>query len=150
MHVSVKLCLAAFEKRCQIPDCSIAAMKYAHLLLSTRACLASLPLLSRFGVGADLICSLCCLPPWGEEPDMQLCGSLFQSRTVAIHCFSPSAFWKFRSQVQWSSPCCHTMATVSLVAVCGSPSVIQGGPILSLRTFQCLAHWSLPRALAER
>ena len=83
------------------------------------ACLASLPLLSRFGVGADLICSLCCRPPWGEEPDMQLCGSLFQSRTVAIHCFSPSAFWKFRSQVQWSSPCCHTMATVSLVAVCG-------------------------------
>ena len=47
-------------------------MKYAHLLLSTGACLASLPLLSRFGVGADLICSLCCLPPWGEEPDMQL------------------------------------------------------------------------------
>ena len=36
------------------------------------ACLASLPLLSRFGVGADLTCSLCCLPPWGEELDKQL------------------------------------------------------------------------------
>ena len=29
------------------------------------ACFASLPLLSRFGVGAGLTCSLCCLPPLG-------------------------------------------------------------------------------------
>ena len=72
LHVSAKLCLAAFVRRCQIPDCSITEMKYAHLLLSAGACLASLPLLSRFGVGADMMCSLCCLPPWGEERDMQL------------------------------------------------------------------------------
>ena len=59
------LCLAAFERRCQTSGCNIAATNYAHILLSTGACLASLPLLSRFGVGAVLICSCCCLPPWG-------------------------------------------------------------------------------------
>ena len=130
MHVSAELCLAAIERRCQIPDCSITAMKYAHLLLSTGACLASLPLLSRFGVGADLICSLCCLPPWGRNRTCNSCGSLVQHRTVAIHCFLPSAFWKFRSQVQWlphhdySEPGCRVRQS--------SPSDKQGGPIMSL------------------
>ena len=41
------------------------------------ACFASLPLLSRFGVGAGLTCSLCCLPPCGEELDKQLLQPLF-------------------------------------------------------------------------
>ena len=52
-------------------NCSICATMDAHPAVHG-ACLASLPLLSRFGAGADLACSLCCLPPWGEERDKLL------------------------------------------------------------------------------
>ena len=108
-------------------------MKYAHLLLSTGDCLASLPLLSRFGVGAVLICSCFCLPLGGEELDMQLQCLYLSFRTVAIHCLLSSAFWKFRSRARWSSPCCHTMATASVLCRLqhSSLSDILEGPISS-------------------
>ena len=97
------------------------------------ACLASLPLLSRFGVGAVLICSRCCLPPWGGVLDMQLLCLSLLSRTVAIHCLLSSAFWKFRSRARWSSPCRYTKATVCVLCRLqhSSLSVIQEGPVLS-------------------
>ena len=134
MHVSAELCLAAIERRCQIPDCSITAMKYAHLLLSTGACLASLPLLSRFGVGADLICSLCCLPPWGEEPDMQLLwlprstshsgNTLFLAVGILEIPITSAVVFPLLPHHGYSEFGCRLRQS--------SPSVIQGVPILSL------------------
>ena len=45
-------------------------------LVSSKEHVSPLPLLSRFGVGAGLTCSLCCLP-WGEKLDKQLLQPLF-------------------------------------------------------------------------
>ena len=139
-----------FERRCQTSGCNITAMKYAYLLLSTEACLASLPLLSRFlESGVDM---LLLLPfPLGGRTDMQLqCLSLL-FRTVALHCLL-SAFWKFRLRARWSSP----VATPRLrwgvcFAVCSIAASLSHRRVqfCLLWTFQLRAHGSLSRALAE-
>ena len=80
MHVSAIPSLAAFERNVRCLTASL-LQRPCHGACSTcviqGACFASLPLLSRFGVGAGLTCSLCCLPPWGEELDKQLLQPLF-------------------------------------------------------------------------
>ena len=81
------------------------------------ACLAPLPLLSRFGVGTGLTCSLCCLPPLGGGTEQATpVASFLDTRPVAPHCLSSSAFWKFRVRRLWSSLCCHSLACLRLPA----------------------------------
>ena len=91
------------------------------------ACLASLPLLSRFGVGAVLMCSCCCLSPWGGTCN---CCVFLSCLAPWLHCLLSSAFWKFRSQARWSSPCCH-QGYGECALPSASLSVTQEGPVLS-------------------
>ena len=139
-----------FERRCQTSGCNITAMKYAYLLLSTEACLASLPLLSRFlESGVDM---LLLLPfPLGGELTCNYSVFLFCFAPWLLHCFL-SAFWKFRLRARWSSP----VATPRLrwgvcFAVCSIAASLSHRRVqfCLLWTFQLRAHGSLSRALAE-
>ena len=91
------------------------------------------------------------LPPalGGGELDMQLLCLSLLSRTVAIHCLLSSAFWKFRSRARWSSPCCHTKATVSVLCRLQASLSHRRVQFCLRWTFQLRAYGSLSWALAK-
>ena len=115
------------------------------------ACLASLPLLSRFGVGAVLICSRCCLPPWGGYWTCNCC--------VFLSCLAPWLYTvscrRHFGNSDHERGGLPPVATPRLRYVCSAVCSIAAS--LSYRrvqfclqwTFQLRAYGSLSRALAK-